>query len=646
MRRVLFLIYPLLLLSLEASSSVAFEEFPLGSVKPSGWLKDALEAQRDGITADLDRTYPQVMGMRNGWLGGDGDQWERGPYWIDGLLPLAYILDDDSLKAKVRPWVEWSLASQLPSGNFGPRRDYPAEPGIQRTNSLDWWPRIVMLKVLWQHYNATSDPRVIPFFHKYFRYQLSELKSKPLGHWTYWARFRHADEMLVVMWLYRHSGEKYLLELAELLHSQGFDFVNYFRTEGVSKPGSIHCVNLAQGLKEPVVYWLCNQNPELLKIEEKFFVDLRRFASYPTGMFGGDESLRDNDPTRGSELCSAVEFMYSLEEMLKITGDVFYADYLERICFNALPAQLSRDFKEHQYYQQVNQTELTLGSHNFSQQQGGTAQVLGFLTGYPCCLSNMHQGLPKFTQNLWLRSMDGGLAALIYSPCCLTADVNGRKIVVEEMTRYPAEGNVTMKFSLKGKVGFPLYLRIPAWAQTPSVRINGCPVDGAVQSGTIFKVDRIWKNGDVVEIILPRKVSISRWASNSASVECGPLVYALPLEASVSRKVVPSGNHKGVPYTEMKAVSPWNYSLIVSDINSGGSAYVLNPDLSISVRGARVPDWTECYGNAGPLPFTPSGAFGTSTYPEFETGPVEKLTLIPYGMTKLRMAEFPVVSKK
>jgi hypothetical protein len=47
-----------------------------------------------GLTGHLDERYPAVVGPRNGWLGGDGDGWERGPYWIDGLLPLAYLLQD------------------------------------------------------------------------------------------------------------------------------------------------------------------------------------------------------------------------------------------------------------------------------------------------------------------------------------------------------------------------------------------------------------------------------------------------------------------------------------------------------------------------------------------------------------------------
>lgn len=77
-----------------------YMELPLGSIKAKGWLLEMLERQRDGASSQMDTLYPEVMGERNGWLGGDGDQWERGPYWIDGLLPLAYILDDDNLKRK------------------------------------------------------------------------------------------------------------------------------------------------------------------------------------------------------------------------------------------------------------------------------------------------------------------------------------------------------------------------------------------------------------------------------------------------------------------------------------------------------------------------------------------------------------------
>lgn len=152
-----------------------YVELPLGAIKPQGWLREMLIRQKNGATGNLDKLYPIVMNERNGWLGGDGDQWEPGPYWIDGLLPLAYILEDKELIAKTNPWIEWSINSQQPDGYFGPSKDYSPEQGMQRDNSRDWWPKIVMLKILKQYHTATGDQRVIRLMTNYFKYQLKEL---------------------------------------------------------------------------------------------------------------------------------------------------------------------------------------------------------------------------------------------------------------------------------------------------------------------------------------------------------------------------------------------------------------------------------------------------------------------------------------
>ena len=623
---------------------VTYTELPLGSITPEGWLREKLELQRDNISKDLDKTYPQVMGPSNGWLGGDGDQWERGPYWIDGLLPLAYVLDDDSLKEKVKPWVEWALASQTEDGNFGPRTDYEKVKGIQRTNSLDWWPRMVVLKILQQHYNATGDERVIPFMTRYFHYQLEALDEKPLDHWTFWARYRHADQMNVALWLYRKTGDEKLLQLADKLHAQGFDFVNYFAEEGISSPGTIHCVNLAQGLKEPVVYWSATGQQHLLDATDKFFQDMPRFISYPTGMFGGDECLRDNDPTRGSELCSAVEFMYSLEEMMKITGNPFYAEYLERITFNALPTQMSKDMSLHQYFQQTNQVSITYGEHNFSTKKQGTGSLMGFLTGYPCCLANLHQGYPKFTQNLWLRSSGDGLAALVYSPCRVSAQVKGVQLSLNEDTDYPKGDVIRIEVNPSQPVSFPMSLRMPSWSDAPSVKVNGQSQEGIVP-GEMLVIDREWTSGDVVELHFPMKIGVTFWFENSAAVERGPLVYALDVKGKWKMSINQEGDRKGQEYWEVTPLSPWNYSLIQVDVANPETSFKYNDDGSISARGARVPHWVEVNGDAAPLPYSPILRYGTWPSYGHKTGPVEIIRLIPYGETTLRIAQFPVIVK-
>ena len=67
--------------------------FTIPEVKPQGWLKRQLEIQMQGLTGILYDIWDSV-GSYSGWLGGTGENWERAPYYLDGLLPLAYYLDD------------------------------------------------------------------------------------------------------------------------------------------------------------------------------------------------------------------------------------------------------------------------------------------------------------------------------------------------------------------------------------------------------------------------------------------------------------------------------------------------------------------------------------------------------------------------
>src|SRR5580698_9341838 len=97
----------------------AFYPLPLTSIRPTGWLRSQLMIQANGLSGHLDETWPDV-GPDSGWLGGKGESWERGPYYLDGLVPLAWQLDDALLKAKAQKYIEWTIQSQSPSGIFGP----------------------------------------------------------------------------------------------------------------------------------------------------------------------------------------------------------------------------------------------------------------------------------------------------------------------------------------------------------------------------------------------------------------------------------------------------------------------------------------------------------------------------------------------
>ena len=625
-----------------------YMELPLGAIKAEGWLKLQLESQKNGLTGNLASAYEQVMGKRNGWLGGDGDVWERGPYWIDGLLPLAYILNDKALIEKTKPWVEWALLSQKPDGYFGPDIDRDPEPGLQRNNAHDWWPKMVMLKVLQQYYSATNDERVINLMLNYFRYQLRELPAKPLNNWTRWGMFRGADNLAVVYWLYNITGEKFLLNLAELINHQTYNWTDAFLNGELSRQWGLHCVNVGQAMKAPVVYYQQAKKTKYIESVRNGLADLRTYHGLAHGLFGGDEMMHGNNPTQGSELCTAVEMMFSMETILPITGEVEFADHLEKVAYNALPTQATDNYDSRQYYQQANQVLVSRIPRNFNTAYEGTDQLFGVLTGYPCCTSNMHQGWPKFTQNLWYATADQGVAALVYAPSSVMLKVaDGTTVEISEETAYPFDETITFTLKTPKTVRFPFHLRIPAWCSNATVRINGSVWD-EYTGNQIIKIKREWKNGDKVELVLPMKLRNERWHENSVTVERGPLTFALKIGEKWER--IKNDDRFGEFYYEVHPETPWNFGLIESTLtnleenfkvvkrNVPAGSYPWNHEncpVEIRAQGVVIPFWTMYNGSAGPLPYS-------SQY-QLKTGPPQEITLIPYGCTTLRIAQFPVV---
>ena len=605
------------------------------AVRPAGWLQRQLRIQADGLSGHLDEFWPDV-GPNSGWLGGTGESWERGPYFLDGLLPLAYLLDDEGLKAKAKKYVDWTLDHQQANGMIGP------------ASNDDWWPRMVMLKALAQYYEVTEDARVPPLMTRYFHYQLSALPSRPLKSW---GKYRWQDEVYVVEWLYERTQDPLLLQLASLLQSQGYNwqaqFVDFKYTmptpRGLKKAGQMdhawqtHGVNNSQALKVAAVqYRLTGDHGE----RSAFFRQLGTLDKYhgmPNGMFSCDEHLGGLEPQHGSELCSVVETMFSLEVVLAAFGDATVADRLEKVAYNALPGTFTDDMWAHQYNQQSNQIQVGLLSKPWTT-DGPESNLYGLAPNFGCCTANYHQGWPKFTASLWMKTPDDGLVAALFAPCELRTSVRGTAVRVLEETDYPFRNTVRLTVQPEKSIPFPLCFRVPTWAAGARATINGKPADIAMTPGTFARIERTWNPGDTVAISLPMQTRVSRWYNRSVALERGPLVFSLdPGESWVKLR------DRGMTADwQVFRKASWNYALQVQEANAASLETIelpigarpfaaANVGVRLQAPAKRLDAWRPEDGVAAAPPASPVES----------SNPEESLTFIPYACAKLRVTAFP-----
>ncbi|MBC9932271.1 beta-L-arabinofuranosidase domain-containing protein [Chitinophaga qingshengii] len=648
-----------------AFKAPVYQELPLGAVKPKGWLLHQLQIMRDGSSGHLDEIHNKIKND-NGWLGGKGDGWEETPYWLDGAVPLAYLLNDAVLQQKVLRYINWTLDHQRPSGYFGPLTKAEREKNIAITVNNpeageDWWPKMVMLKVLQQYYTATNDARVIPFMKKYFQYQLQVLKKCPIGQWTEWATSRGADNALIVQWLYQQTKDPSLLELAAIIQRQSYPWTNWLGNRSWAIDAATqqddhqwmhrHGVNVGMGLKDPAVNYQRTGDRRYLDSLHTGFHDLMTLHGLPMGIFSADEDLHGNAPTQGTELCAIVESMFSLEEIIGITGDIRYMDALERMTFNALPTQTTDDYNNKQYFQIANQVQVKKGVFNFSLPfERGMNNVFGLRSGYTCCTSNMHQGWTKFTSHLWYAAEGQGLAALTYSPNEVTAKVGKQQqpVTIREETAYPFDDQVQFIFQTQGTATFPLQLRIPSWCKEAIITLNGQPLRRD-KGGQIITLQRTWKNNDQLTLQLPMEVTVSSWGRNSRAVERGPLVYALKL----SERWEKATDEQEGSYFSIFPEGAWNFGLLEKSVKAPAANFSVHKDkpvtadfvwnlehapVSITTTAKKIPAW-QLVDDVAPQPVTTrEGTYKGPTSTEEET-----ITLVPYGCTKVRIVAFPVV---
>jgi len=613
-------------------------KLPIGSITPKGWLRHQLELEAQGMIGRLSEISKWCKFEGNAWADPKGQGhsgWEELPYWLKGYGDLGYVLNDEAIVKSARKWIDATLASQEPDGWFGPRSLQSSLKG-----KPDLWPHMVMCNVLQSFYEATGDQRVLPFLTKYFRW-LNMQQSKNFGA-GYWPRIRAGDSIETIYWLYNRTGESRLLDLAKRIHENMQDW-----TTGVH---DWHNVNLAQGFREPGVYYQQDGDGKFLNAAGRNYdtvMDL--YGQFPGGGFAGDENCRPGfaDPRQGFETCGIVEFMHSFEMLTKISGNPLWADRCEELAFNSLPAALTPDLKALHYLTCPNQVQLDKNNKAPAIQNGGTMFSYSPHEVYRCCQHNVSHGWPYYAEELWLATSDRGLCASLYAASEVTARVGEDATVkISEDTDYPFSDTVTMKLSAPRAATFPLYLRIPRWCSDASVKINGKSVRIKTKPLSYLVLTRTWKNGDIISLQMPKHISVRRWQknNNAVSVDYGPLTFSLKI-GEESRRY---GGSDTWPETEVFPTTPWNYGLVLDGKNPARSFKVVNKSgpssaqpfipeaapIELRAKAKKIPAWKQ----------DPLGLVGTlQPSPVTSDQPTESVTLIPMGAARLRITAFPVI---
>lgn len=596
-------------------------------IKPVGWLLKQLQIQAHGLAGNLDKVWPDVR--ESAWIGGDKEGWERVPYWLDGFIPLAYLLDDEDMKQRADRYISAILEYQQEDGWICPCT-------LEKRRSYDIWSWFLIGKVLALYCEYTDSERAETALYRSMKGMYNWMEQGQITLFE-WGRFRWYECMIPLYYLYEKHPEAWILELAEKLKKQGVDYEEF--CELWKKPLNewrleTHVVNLAMMLKSDAVYnkLLGKQGEERA---EYFWKILEKYNGTAVATFTGDECLSGIGNNQGTELCSVTELMYSCEILYAITGEPIWMERLEKMAFNALPAAISDDMWTHQYDQQVNQIAcVRFPGKSFFRTNGSEAHLFGLEPNYGCCTANHGQGWPKLAMSIFQKN-SCGIQTTMMLPGVLHTTWKDADITISIETEYPFRHSGIYTVTTDKPVDFELKIRIPKWVKC--VRIN----NKNVENSEYYTVNKLWSGMETIKIEFETEPHVTVRPYDLHTVEYGPLVFSLPLVPEYKKYEYEKGGvERKYPYCdyELMSHSEWRYgfadeSLTVCE-QQGNEVPFSSQEPRISIKGKfRKIGWDFADGYNSVAEKSPHSIAALSE--------VQEMMMIPYGCAKLRMTEMP-----
>ena len=605
-----------------------FKPYTTKEIKPTGWLRDQLVIQAKGLSGNLDKIWPDVRDSK--WIGGDREGWERVPYWLDGYIPLAYLLEDKEMIATVNRYVDGIIERQEEDGWICPCER-------EKRRGYDMWALFIILKALIVYHDCSGDERIEDVVYKAMVNFALRNKNNTINNW---AQSRWYECILSIAWLYDRRPEPWMLDMARSIEAQGIDYFSLCELLKKQAPQWSyvkHIVNLAMAIKSDAAASLIDGRG--VKRKTKKYIDtLCKYHGNVNGYFNGDECLAGSDPNRGTELCGVVEAMYSYEILATVDSSTEWMDRCERLAFNSLPATLSDDMWTHQYDQLSNQpycVPYNKESNHFCTNTND-AHIFGLEPNFGCCTSNFNQGFPKFTLACFMKAKDGIVVSSL-APCSVNDEIGGAKVRVETKGLYPFRDKITVEVTCDRPAKFKLYIRIPGAYESAAVDGESVPV------GEYCVLEREFYR-DSIEISLSAEPKFVKRGSLFA-VQRGILTYSLPVKARWEmHEYERDGVERKFPYCDyhLYAESEWQYgfaddSLEYVEKDVYKSAFASDAPLCAIKARLSVIDWGFKDGIDYIAATVPRSRRALSDATEIE--------LVPFATAKLRMTELPFVKQ-
>ncbi|KAI0358002.1 hypothetical protein OH77DRAFT_1580683 [Trametes cingulata] len=628
----------------QAFSGLAPKKFlniPLGQVKPAGWLHDQLVVQTNGLAGHEHEFYDYVS--QTDWTGGNSyysSLEEAGSYWFNGMVPNGVLLGDATIQSQVQQFLDYVLDHQDSTGWLGPE--------VNTTKPRYLWGRYPFFfgAIQMVEANPSLADRVVPALHKFVSLANTMLHNgEGLEDWT---RTRWEDFVMTLQWLYDfhpEGKEDLLIDTMKMLKYTGDPWEEVFKeeyfpkvaVENLRNPFPVltwHGVNMAEGLKALPATYRFTHNQSDLDAASKGWDLLFQYHGRPSGIYAADEYLAGLGAARGTELCLVVVLSTPLSGsfLYQVIGDPKFADRVERITYNALPATLTGDMWSRQYLQQQNQIAAKNMTPPYS-------NVFGLEPNYPCCTVNHPQGWPKFISNAFVKTPDQKSLVHVYlGPFSVdTTLADGNKVSVAVDTLYPFGDTLTT--TIRADRPFTYHVRIPSWVSKGTIAINGGAARAVSPSNGLQAVS-VKAGTTKFTLNLPADITIESRPNNSIAVHRGPLHYAYDIARS--QKVLARNAQQPLAVDlEFDATAPWQYAIDPSSLTfHGGSPS--GGKLPSPIFDSGLPPFT-ITATACPIDWSVAGDTFAAAPPVNPacTGPATNITLWPFGATKLRIGEFP-----